>query len=419
MEPYEADASATTPRRTLATRLPPNPDAADLDFEPTPKAPRAGSSQAARQMPQSDTSSVASSSAASQTSFQTTSSASKGTKRKRQLSPRKHSNLMAIERSIAYMSFDGHVVPPPALNQLFNSIEALGRGIGIVSRTHEASLRAEASTDRQFRWVRDETFAQDPATSTSTSPSLPRRDELGPTPLIDTVKEIWSEAEDAETVCHEEGQWNSAVHRPLLHNALKHVQCIGVCICTSAQVHSSYTRSDKSAHHNKKVDFCVYVKEMSPELYAAILASPTESINHTDYPGLLRRPIGLSIETKITGHEWAKAVNQIAVWLIAQWDALDDLVSRLGDGVVPAGASPASARGLVFLPGIIIQGHEWWFVAVARKPDGATELWNKTLIGSTTTIQGIYQIWAVIQLLGRWIETEYWPWFQAAILGRA
>ncbi|KAK2011047.1 hypothetical protein LZ32DRAFT_606993 [Colletotrichum eremochloae] len=46
----------------------------------------------------------------------------------------------------------------------------------------------------------------------------------------------------------------------------------------------------KSAHPNKKLDFCVY---------------------RTDYPGLLQRPIELSIMTKITGHDWAKAVKQI------------------------------------------------------------------------------------------------------------
>ncbi|OHE98078.1 hypothetical protein CORC01_06592 [Colletotrichum orchidophilum] len=422
MSSHEPDIS--TPRRNLATHLPPNPDAdpPDSDLEPTPKAPRLNtSSRATRQIPQSDTSSIASSSAASQLSFQTTSSASNASKRKRQASPRKHSNLMAIENSISEMSFDGLTVPPPALNNILNSIEILGRGIGIVSRTQEAALRSKAESNRQFRWVRDDTFAPDLASPTSTLPSSigaqPHRDQLGPTPDFDTINEIWWEAFDAETVRHEEGQWNSAVHRPLLHNALKHIQSIGVCNCTSAQIHSSYTRSDKSAHHNKKVDFCVYVKEESEQLKAKIPTTPAQSINHTDYPGLLQRPIGLSIETKITGHEWAKAVNQIAVWLVAQWDALDDLAAPSdGSHSTPRSVSSAAAAGLVFLPGIIVQGHEWWFIAVTRKPDGKTELWTKTPIGSTTTMQGIYQISAVIQLLGRWIETEYWPWFQRAIL---
>ncbi|OBR03113.1 hypothetical protein CH63R_14339 [Colletotrichum higginsianum IMI 349063] len=68
MNSHQADASVTTtPTRNLAQRLPPNPDATDLDLEPTPRPLRADLtlSLVARQMAQSDTSSVASSSAAS------------------------------------------------------------------------------------------------------------------------------------------------------------------------------------------------------------------------------------------------------------------------------------------------------------------------------------------------------------------
>ncbi|TQN66932.1 hypothetical protein CSHISOI_08178 [Colletotrichum shisoi] len=95
----------------------------------------------ARQMAQSDTSSAASSSAASQTSFQTSSSTSK--KRRRQSSPRKHTNLMAIENSIDYISFDGPVAPPPALYRLLNRIETPGRGVGIVSHTREVGHQSK------------------------------------------------------------------------------------------------------------------------------------------------------------------------------------------------------------------------------------------------------------------------------------
>lgn len=147
MNPHQADASATTtPTRNLAQRLPPNPDATDLDLEPTPRPMRADLilSLVARQMAQSDTSGVASSSAASQTSFQTSSSTSR--KRKRQSSPRKHTNLMAIENSIDYISFDGRVAPPPALYRLLNRIETLGRGVGIVSRTQEVGHQLKSGS---------------------------------------------------------------------------------------------------------------------------------------------------------------------------------------------------------------------------------------------------------------------------------
>ncbi|KDN70361.1 hypothetical protein CSUB01_11008 [Colletotrichum sublineola] len=45
--------------------------------------------------------------------------------------------------------------------------------------------------------------------------------------------------------------------------------------------------------------------------------------------------------------------------------------------------SAAAAAGLSFLPGIIVQGHEWYFIAVTRAAaDGHTQRWEKVLIGS-------------------------------------
>ncbi|KAH0425476.1 hypothetical protein CcaCcLH18_10935 [Colletotrichum camelliae] len=307
MNPREIGTSPDTPLRKSAPRLSPNEDAAEVDVE-TPRGPRVDPLQVARQTAQSDTSSIASSiseqtSMSEQALSEQTSSTSK--KRKRQSSPRKQSNLITIQNAMNHRSFEGEISPPPALGHLLDTIETLARGIGIVSPAKEASVRAEAkaSTSRQFRWVRDETFAGDP----SDGAILPK-----------------------------------------------------------------YTRSGKSAYHNKKVDFCVYVKEQSEELDAAIIPSEAESINHTDHSGLVRSPIGLSIETKITSHDWVNAVNQITVWLIAQWDSLDDFAS--GGQPVRLGFSPAAAAGLSFLPGIIVQGHEWWFIAVGRKPNGSTEL---------------------------------------------
>ncbi|KAF0320983.1 hypothetical protein GQ607_011741, partial [Colletotrichum asianum] len=178
-------------------------------------------------------------------------------------------------------------------------------------------------------------------------------------------------------------------------------------------------RKDNSAQHNRKIDICVHVNETSPQLDRVILASRTGSINHTSYAGLLRRPIRFSIETKTTGHDWSNAVYQIASWLIAQWDALDDLVELSVGQRIPPGSSPAAAFGLEFLPSVIIQGHEWWFVAVSRTSSNKNVFWTKVYIGSTTSTQGVYGITAVIQLLGHWVTTDYWPWFKSAILNQA
>ncbi|KZL85757.1 hypothetical protein CI238_10890 [Colletotrichum incanum] len=359
MNPREVGTAPDTPLRKSASRLSPNGNAAEVDVE-TPRGPRVDPLQVARQTAQSDASSIASSlseqtSMSEQALSEQTSSTSK--KRKRQSSPRKQSNLITIQNAMNHRSFEGEISPPPALGHLLDTIEILARGIGIVSPAKEASVRAEAeaSTSRQFRWVRDETFASDPVIPTSTSPFPLNRDELGQTPSIQTVRRVWSSAFEGDRDNHEEGQWNRVVYGKLPDIALEDdsFECIGVqswCARTTARILPQYMRSGKPAHHNEKVDFCVYVKEQSEELDAVIIASETESINHTDHSGLVRSPIGLSIETKITGHDWVNAVNQITVWLIAQWDSLDDFASG-GQSVRP-GFSPAAAAGLSFLPGI-------------------------------------------------------------------
>lgn len=47
------------------------------------------------------------------------------------------------------------------------------------------------------------------------------REKLGKLPDIDTILNIWKEAQDCELGGHPEASWNCAVHYPLLHAALR------------------------------------------------------------------------------------------------------------------------------------------------------------------------------------------------------
>ncbi|KAK2052991.1 hypothetical protein LY76DRAFT_525582 [Colletotrichum caudatum] len=418
----------TTPRdpkrfRPVADPYP-HPDAdadADADLDPTPKTNRA------EPPPASHASSRASSSLASYASDLSLGSGL-GTptkKRRRQSSPRKQVVLMAMEKAVESATFDGDAELPASLDHLVSRIEDLARGNGIISHTEKEALYQQRATLRRFRWVKESSFALPPSSGQAQS----SRNELGPTPTLDTVNKIWNDADDCQGFQHFEIQWNCAVHFKILEAALAHCRNLGFCICTGVQIHPDYTRGAKASHHNKKVDFCVFVNERSPELTRAALTSPFQSVNQTEYPALLERPIALSIETKVTGQDWAEAVNQISVWLLAQWDALDDLVSRtrsragataspdadLGNLGDPKASAAAAAR-LVFLPGIVVQGHDWYFVAMTRSATGKSRLYSRILFGSTQKTEGVYQVVAVLQLLARYIEKEYWPWFQQTIL---
>ncbi|KAK0371739.1 hypothetical protein CLIM01_10893 [Colletotrichum limetticola] len=330
---------------------------------------------------------------------------------------------MAMEKAVEAVSFDSDADLPPAVDNIVSRIEELARGEGIVPHTEKETLNQQRGASRRFRWIKETSFARPPSGQDEST-----RDELGPTPTLERVNKIWTDADDCQSFQHFEMQWNCAVHFKILEVALAHFQHLGFCNCTGVQIHTNYTRGAKASHHNKKVDFCVFVNEHSPELTRAALTFPFQSVNHTEHPALLERPIALSLETKVTGQDWAEAFNQISVWLPAQWDALDDLVLRTrsrgsaasdsnrSGNVNDPKPSAAAAAGLVFLPGIVVQGHDWYFVAMTRSAAGKSRLYSRVLCGSTQKIEGVYQVVAVLQLLGRYIENVYWPWFQQTIL---
>lgn len=73
-----------------------------------------------------------------------------------------------------------------------------------------------------------------------------------------------------------------------------------------------------------------------------------QSINHTDYQPLIDLPITVSIETKRGAENWNKALLQMGTWQAAQLRCL------------------TRESGIDFLPGLVIQGHQWHFIVSVR-----------------------------------------------------
>lgn len=210
---------------------------------------------------------------------------------------------------------------------------------------------------------------------------------------------------------------------------------------TTAKVVKRYATSTAIAELDRRVDFCLCLK---PQRTAASVAEALSqvaqstqhfSVNHTDYTPVAANPITLNIETKRTGEDWQAALEQISTWMTSQWRCLDELGRSTNRNFPHASTSfdtlsQKDKVNLEFLPGIIIQGHDWIFVAATRGQGGATSepqlqgerfevlIWSKIFIGSTDTLQGIYQIVAVLQRLAAWSLDTYWPWFQQNILDK-
>lgn len=183
----------------------------------------------------------------------------------------------------------------------------------------------------------------------------------------------------------------------------------------------------------------------------------------------------ISVETKRPDGDWDKAELQTGVWHSAHLRMLSAAAGRwiLREAVAgakegPALAAAADAQPAVaaadvqegpapgtkdedgydlgrqdWLPGFIVQGHLWHFVATVRRggvgkaPVGVLSNrplrreWGKgpyhtncvsqillgsVVVGSTQNPLGIYSVLAAIRCIAAWAENKYWPAYLERVL---
>ncbi|KAF5022985.1 hypothetical protein F66182_4942 [Fusarium sp. NRRL 66182] len=287
--------------------------------------------------------------------------------------------------------------PPQSLKEFLRTMRHVSQGQGMLSPSIRDVISAHPDDDAAE--LGNPFFFSD------------QRDLLGHTPSLEQITEILDAAAECQGKSHAEATWNIWVHDKLLRLALIQPGCslwkqmIGFMPCSTAAVLSEYLPSLKIP---KKVDFCIYVdpscdekldRPTSQSLVSTMCNRMTEgAINHTDYAPLMERPLALSIETRKLGEGWHASIVQMSVWQAAQWNLLDQ--------ITPPGHRADEV--LDFLPGIIIQGHNWYLVITTREGK-KTIYWNKLDIGATDTIEGVYKIIYGLQILRQWARDTFWP----------
>ncbi|KAK1656591.1 hypothetical protein BDP55DRAFT_699444 [Colletotrichum godetiae] len=294
--------------------------------------------------------------------------------------------------------FDMSANAPSSLREIWKRIREYSRGVG--ENIDEAKKICPDMEEIRYSLYFDDA-------SVNTTDGLSRR-VLGPTPTTQQVTEMVSRAKMCRDYEFDEAGWNTSLHHHVINLAVpEFYQATGKLVymipCTSANTLPDLVQTSAF----RKVDFCLCIEPTGAAAQAInrLVLTETPSINHTEYGALKTRPIVLSIETKLQGEGLSVAEAQLLTWHASQWRMLD----RLMAGTVPR--MPL----IDFLPGIIVQGNDWLFVASTRDGDEVT-LWSNQMIGSTSEPLGVYQIVCVLQFLISWIEDVYWPWFQQAVL---
>lgn len=114
------------------------------------------------------------------------------------------------------------------------------------------------------------------------------------------------------------------------------------------------------------VDYCMYIDtDVAGVADAEVVGdavrhlrsmSGYSTVNHTSYFHLRDNPVSLSVESKRPGGSVDDAQLQMGAWHAAQWAFLDEVTAKMG----------TTLESLPFLPGLIVQGEHWYFVATTR-----------------------------------------------------
>ncbi|KAK2005467.1 hypothetical protein LZ32DRAFT_612076 [Colletotrichum eremochloae] len=320
----------------------------------------------------------------------------------RKSSPTKQ--LMSLELAndpLHFASLDILEIDPsaaPGLRDVYLDITAFASGVNVIPKDHRPDLPSSLPrvSDHTFFQVDREQKRRGPATSY---------------PMVERIVKASHFCVQEQV---DEAGWGTEVHHRLLEAALRRPgaairdDIVNFFHIPTAAVHGTRAGS-------RMVDYCMLVDcpvlfPDEPCLDDAIRRtrnlSGRDTLNHTP-PFLLRdKPISLSIECKKRDGGLDNADLQISSWHAAQWRYLLMLCRKTG----------ADVSGLPFLPGLIVSGAEWYFVATTRAGNKTT-LWTRRCIGATTNVVGTYQIIRTIQYFSWWTQAVYWPWFQEKVLG--
>ncbi|KAF5674088.1 hypothetical protein FCIRC_7857 [Fusarium circinatum] len=239
---------------------------------------------------------------------------------------------------------------PESLKEMRRVLENIDRGNRIVP----------ASRKDEFRKTRFPEISFFDAASESSLPSgVDWR-----WPGMSWVDRIFDRAADYLEENEAEAGWNADIHAPILSWVFRkeelEPQFLDYMYCTSTQISSMY-KPNKSK--SKLVDYCIYMQPGRDSAEQAAIDKiryrdrPSKSINHVDSGLLNKHPIVMSVETKRDGEDYTNAINQMATWHSAQLRSLC---------YTPQGPTRELSH-IEFLPGIIVQGHDWNFVATIQR----------------------------------------------------
>ncbi|KAG8427712.1 hypothetical protein J3459_006431 [Metarhizium acridum] len=294
---------------------------------------------------------------------------------------------------------------PRTVTSFMAKFTSIGDGIRVIPPAFKDRLGAEnrISSYDSFRF------------STSDPPAATRFE------FYDELASVAAWAARCERKNSDEATWNSLVHSLLMRLAIhgsSHLVVPNVEVdfeqCTSSDIIKNYL---PTAEPGKRVDFVFCLNLGSSDrskLNRLRRRLPLNTVNHTDNPSLVLDPICVSIETKKAASSTDEARKQLAVWQASQWKQLTMLLYCVDENRAEEDVASRLAE-LPFLPGVIINGHEWSLYVTTREGE-TTTIWAEKPFGSTRDLLGVIKVLSGLHELLGWSREVFSPWYQKHVL---
>ncbi|KAF4985766.1 hypothetical protein FDECE_16325 [Fusarium decemcellulare] len=287
---------------------------------------------------------------------------------------------------------------PPVLETLLKQIQRFSDGVGILP--YSARRRFGKLDDEDMEWAKG---------AKSSKHYSKEREALGEIPSPDDLRKIVAKHMECRKLTKSKSHRDISVDSRVLDLALERSDGYLSLVNSLwiSEVPIAFKYNPISAWSERKSDFCFYVdlcldtyEEIRREIYRLRRSPMDTTFNHTDLWYLGHNPLALSINT--SGERL-----DLGMWEAARWKCLKGFLK----GVKAHRPQELELSLPGFLPALFVN-EEDWYVVITTHERKKTTVWHQIKIGSTSSVQGIYQIIAVLQVLRQWVEDIFWPWLK-------
>ncbi|KAK0643312.1 hypothetical protein B0T16DRAFT_179710 [Cercophora newfieldiana] len=240
---------------------------------------------------------------------------------------------------------------------------------------------------------------------------------------FDDVKDLVARSIECDVMEMSEAAWNTDVHMPLLHLALRGSPAVGAYNITTARPCRELLPKSLAVEESeaKLVDLSINVRpEMEPavaeHIRLLLAAEPValRTINQSLYKLLCWRPSAVCIETKGAasgGANELEARSQLLQWTSAWLTRMRRFLSARSVDQIEADATMAKLG----FPVIIVSCSAWHLYLI-KDTSAAVTMYSILELGDTHSVLGIYKLLSSLQRLAEWAKGPFWSWFKQDIL---